>query len=307
MLKSRTRLRVAAKTAVIATVGAGVFGAFPALASMYAAPQPVTYNCTLAGAAAPSTTHTFQMDLTGPASAVTNAPLVATWKIGQPATIPTLTPSAPAPAGANLVADAEVRISASPSGVLAVPSELRQVLVTAAPPVVGQAVSAPPVLVTVTPLATGVVVFEPGAFTLSLVTGAGTGTAGEAELLDCTLPNSAQASVAALRVTVGTGAPSPSVSPSPSPSATPSRSVTPSPSTTPTTPKPTITVTQTKTAEAPSDPDEQIEETPKGAASTGGGGDAGPDARMIMFSGALMVALAGIGGLVLRRRTVGRG
>jgi hypothetical protein len=72
-------------------------------------------------------------------------------------------------------------------------------------------------------------------------------------------------------------------------------------------PTPTLTVTRTKTSDPVPDPDEQIDETPKGAASTGGGGDAGPDARMIMFSGVLMVALAGIGGLMLRRRTAGRG
>ncbi|WP_436761235.1 hypothetical protein [Streptosporangium sp. V21-05] len=300
MLKSKTRLRVAVKTAVVATAGAGIFSAFPALASIYAAPKPVIYNCTVAGGGA-GAPYTFTMDITGPASGVVNSPLVATWKISPPATLPSLTPSVSVSPGASLVADAEMQISASPAGVLTLPTELRSILVTAAPPAAGQPVTAPPLVVTVTPLATGVVAFQPDAFTLLLATGAG--AANEVELLDCAPPEAAQASPAALRVTVGTG--SPSASPSPtttSPTPTPSNSAT-------RTPTPTVTVTQTRTSDVEPDPDanEQIDETPKGAASTGGGGDAGPDARMIMFSGVLMVALAGFGGLVLRRRTAGRG
>ncbi|WP_326635475.1 hypothetical protein OG884_21330 [Streptosporangium sp. NBC_01755] len=304
MLKSKTRRRVAVKTAAIAAAGAGVFfGAVPAVASMYADPNPVSYACTLAGVSSPSATYTFQMDLTGPTAAATNSPLVATWKIAQPATGPTVTPTAPAPAGARVVIDAEVQIGATPSPVLALPSELRSVAATAAPPAAGQPITAPPLLVTVTPSATGVVAFQPGPFTLYLDPGTGTGN--EAELLDCGVPlNSAEVTAAALRVVVGTAGPSTSASsststsPSPSPSASQSTSAG-------TTPKPTVTVTRTKTSKPA--PSRQIDETPEGAASTGGGGDAGPDARMIMFSGLLMVAFAGIGGLVLRRRTAGRG
>lgn len=301
MLKSKTRLRVAVKTAVVATAGAGIFSAFPALASIYAAPTPVTYNCRLAGAGAASP-YTFTMDLTGPASAAVNSPLVATWKISLPATLPSLTPSVSVSPSASVVADAEVQISGSPAGVLTLPTELRPILITAAPPASGQPVTPPPLVVTVTPLATGVVAFQPDAFTLYRATGA-PGAANEVELLDCDPPEAAQASPAALRVTVGTG--SPSASPSPtttSPTPTPTNSAT-------RTPTPTVTVTQTRTSDVEPDPDanEQIDETPKGAASTGGGGDAGPDARTIMFSGVLMVALAGFGGLVLRRRTAGRG
>ncbi|MER6169968.1 hypothetical protein [Streptosporangium sp. NPDC001681] len=307
MLKSKTRRRVAVKTAAIAAAGAGVlFGAVPAVASMYADPNPVSYACTLAGVSSPSATYIFQMDLSGPTAAATNSPLVATWKIAQPATGLTVTPTAPAPAGARVVIDAEVQIEASPSPVLALPSELRSLAATAAPPAAGQPITAPPLLVTVTPSATGVVAFQPGPFTLYL--DPGTGTNNEAELLDCGTPlNPAEASAAALRVTVGTGSPSTSPSPSPttSTSTSPSPSATASPSATP---KPTVTVTQTKTSE-PEKPasDGQIDETPNGGAATGGGGDAGPDARMIMLSGVLMVAFAGIGGMVLRRRTAGRG
>ncbi|WP_030923947.1 hypothetical protein [Streptosporangium amethystogenes] len=305
MLKSKTRRRVAVKTAAIAAVGAGVlFGAVPAVASMYADPNPVSYACTLGGVSSPSATYTFQMDLSGPTAAATNAPLVATWKIAQPTTVPTLTPSASAPAGARVVIDAEVQIDASPSPVLALPSELRSLAATAAPPASGQPITAPPLLVTVTPSATGVVAFQPGPFTLYLDPGTGTGN--EAELLDCGIPlNSAEAAAAALRVTVVTGSPSTSTSASPSTSTSASPSATESSTTTP---RPTITVTQTKTSKPEkSSSDGQIDETPDGGAATGGGGDAGPDARMIMLSGVLMVAFAGIGGMVLRRRTAGRG
>ncbi|MFC7645359.1 hypothetical protein ACFQX6_35580 [Streptosporangium lutulentum] len=116
-------------------------------------------------------------------------------------------------------------------------------------------------------------------------------------MLDCTLATPAEASAAALVLNVqspGTGT---------SPTTTPSTTPPVTPSTTPpvTVPSPTITVTETETSQPPKTG--QVERTPAGAASTGGGGDAGPDARLFMMSGALLVAFAGIGGLALRRRT----
>ncbi|MEU4833678.1 hypothetical protein [Streptosporangium sp. NPDC023615] len=313
MLKSRTRRRIAVKTAVVATVGAGIFGAFPALASIYAVPKPVTYTCDpmgTAGGAAISVV--FQMDLTGPTEAVTGSPLAATWKIGPPAGATFVAP-VPVPATDRLVIEADLQINSVPTAVPAVPSAVTAVTATAPAAVitVGQVVTPPPLAVTVTPSATGVVAFQPAGFDLILRPATGAGTTPDPELFSCEVTDLAQATAAALKVTVkttlGTTA-SPSASTSPSPSASvspsPSASVSPSPSASPSRSArvtPTVTVKVTRTAE------EQIEETPEGAASTGGGGDAGPDARMIMFTGALMVALAGAGGLVLRRRTTGRG
>ncbi|GAB3162104.1 hypothetical protein GCM10027161_72720 [Microbispora hainanensis] len=46
----------------------------------------------------------------------------------------------------------------------------------------------------------------------------------------------------------------------------------------------------------------QIENTPGGGAATGGGGDAGPDARLFVLSGTALMLAAGAGGLVLRAR-----
>ncbi|GAA4179872.1 hypothetical protein GCM10022252_01930 [Streptosporangium oxazolinicum] len=304
MLKSKTRLRVAVKTAVIAAAGAVIFGAFPALASIYASPNPVAYSCTVPGAVTPSATYTFNMDLTGPTAAVTNSPVVATWKVAPTGSV--VAPTA-IPAALSLILDADVQIDATPAGVLAVPSELRPVAATApaAAMTSGQPITLPTLMVTVTPSATGVVAFKPDSFTLLFGPAAGA-TSADVEVLVCNLladtQASAQASTAALRVTVGTGTPSQSTSPSPTPT-------TPTPTPTVTTPRPTptLTVTRTRTSDPDPDPNEQIDETPKGAASTGGGGDSGPDARMIMLSGVLMVGIAGIGGLVLRRRTAGRG
>jgi hypothetical protein len=153
-------------------------------------------------------------------------------------------------------------------------------------------------LITVTPTAAGAITLRPDAFTLLVDTGTGTS---ETELLDCTV-TAAEAAAGATVITVQTAGAS--TGPSSTPPTTPP--VTP-PTTPPvTTPEPTVTLTRTKTAE-PVKTGGQIEKTPDGAAATGGGGDAGPDARLIMFSGALMVAFAGIGGLVLRRRTATRG
>jgi hypothetical protein len=298
--KSKTRRHVAVKTAAVAAAGAGIlFGAMPAIASISAAPKTVNYSCvsTVPGAATPSATATyaFQMDVTGPLATPTpNATVVATWKIGQPLAAPQVTAAATIPATGRLSVEADVAISGTP---LPTPSEVRAVTATAVPAgaTVGQQLVLPPMLVTMTPTATGPITIRPEGFTL-YVDAAGTG-ATDAELLDCTItPEAAAAGALVINVQAsGTGA---SNTPSTTPPVTP-------PTTPPVTaPSPTVTITQTKTSQPIST--RQIDETPAGAASTGGGGDAGPDARYIMLSGALMVAFAGIGGLVLRRRTATR-
>ncbi|WP_162641271.1 hypothetical protein [Streptosporangium sp. 'caverna'] len=264
---------------------------------MSAAPKAVNYTCTVGGTGASTVPYAFQMDLAGPLTTPTpNATVVATWKIGQPLASPFITTSASIPATGRLIVDADVAINGVP---LAVASELRAVVATAAPAAAtaGQQLTPPPMLITVTPTAAGAVTLRPDAFTLLVDTGTGTS---ETELLDCSV-TAAEAAAGATVINVQTAGAS--TGPSSTPPATPPTS----PSNTPpiTTPEPTVTLTRTKTAEPVKT--NQIEKTPDGAAATGGGGDAGPDARLIMFSGALMVAFAGIGGLVLRRRTATRG
>lgn len=300
MRKSKTRRRVAVKTAAISAVGAGIiFGAVPAIASMSAAPKLVHYTCDVGETGPTGIPYTFQMDLTGPLATPTpNATVVATWKIDQPA--PAITATASIPATGRLAVEADMVIAGVP---LPSPLESRVVDATAAAAsaTAGQPLTPPPMLVTVTPTATGAVTLRPEGFTLYLNSGTGTG-ATDVDLLDCTVATPAEASAAALVINVQTPG-APTTGPSSTPPTTPP--VTP-PTTPPvTTPEPTVTLTRTKTAEPVKT--NQIEKTPDGAAATGGGGDAGPDARLIMFSGALMVAFAGIGGLVLRRRTATRG
>ncbi|GAA3471869.1 hypothetical protein [Nonomuraea roseola] len=91
-------------------------------------------------------------------------------------------------------------------------------------------------------------------------------------------------------VTAASTSPSPSPSPSTSTSAKPTRTV-------------TATVTQTPVGGG----NGKVTKTPKGAAETGGGGDMGPDGRMFVLTGSLVVLAAAAGGLVLRRRSVSRG
>ncbi|MBG0820627.1 hypothetical protein HS048_07760 [Planomonospora sp. ID91781] len=304
MLKSKTRRRVVAKTAAICAAGAGVlFGAVPAIASMTAAPKAVTYNCESQVAGAAPSPYKFQMDLTGPLAPTPNSTVVATWKIGQPSPPgPSLLAPSAIAATERLVVEAEALVTGSP---LPTQTSTAFATVSAAPGAVAQGnpLTAPPVLITVVPTATGVIGIQPSSFILAVGPASGTGTLGD--LYDCTPASPAEVTAAGLLITV-----------QPSGAGTGTGTGTPTPTATPTTttPKPTITVTATITPEATestktikSPKTRQIEETPEGAASTGGGGEAGPDARMIMLSGALLVAAAGAGGLVLRRRTAQRG
>ncbi|WP_424533324.1 hypothetical protein ACOZ38_23495 [Sphaerisporangium viridialbum] len=82
---------------------------------------------------------------------------------------------------------------------------------------------------------------------------------------------------------------------------------------TPTTTSPTPTRTATATATATETESEvarvgntRVTKTPAGAAETGGGGDAGPDGRIFVLAG-LVLLLAATTGLLLRRRTPSRG
>jgi hypothetical protein len=52
-------------------------------------------------------------------------------------------------------------------------------------------------------------------------------------------------------------------------------------------------------------PDGEVTKTPKEGAATGGGGEIGPDGRIFLLAGSVLVLGAGIGGLYLRRRTAG--
>jgi Tfp pilus assembly major pilin PilA len=170
----------------------------------------------------------------------------------------------------------------------------------------------PELLVTLTPTAVGTVGVAAGDFTLKLRPAGDTTGTGEA-LYTCTLPESATRASLALTVAASSStspSPSPSASPSPSPSPTDSddadgnTSSSPTPSagasTTPTT-RTTATTTVTATATASRTTTKQIKTTPLGGAQTGAGGDAGPDARLVVLTGLALMAAAAVGGLLLRR------
>ncbi|MEU4231880.1 hypothetical protein AB0F17_46935 [Nonomuraea sp. NPDC026600] len=69
------------------------------------------------------------------------------------------------------------------------------------------------------------------------------------------------------------------------------------------TPDPEDTPTSTPKSTKPSS---KTSKTPKAGADTGAGGDAGPDGRMFVLTGSALMAAAGIGGLLMRRRSAAK-
>ncbi|MBT2226141.1 hypothetical protein [Nonomuraea sp. NEAU-A123] len=68
------------------------------------------------------------------------------------------------------------------------------------------------------------------------------------------------------------------------------------------TPDPEETPSSTPKAKTSS----KTSKTPKAGADTGAGGDAGPDGRMFVLTGTALMAAAGIGGLLMRRRSAAK-
>ncbi|GGQ27235.1 hypothetical protein [Streptosporangium pseudovulgare] len=139
------------------------------------------------------------------------------------------------------------------------------------------------------------------------------GTDSDKQLIHCKVLNADALKTYSLPVASGNGQPA---DPTSTPDPTDSTPVSPTPDPTPE-PTPTVTVT-TVDQSADSDPEtpepavvteEAVEpvggvnETPFGAAATGGGGEAGPDARTFVVAGFLLTLTAGIG-LRSRRRGV---
>ncbi|MEU5868661.1 hypothetical protein ABZ815_46345 [Nonomuraea sp. NPDC047529] len=133
----------------------------------------------------------------------------------------------------------------------------------------------------------GTVTVKPGKVNFGSNTSAGTQPA-----IECTVQNEAALKSYTFQVAAGSG-----TSPTPTPTPTPTPSPTPTP-----TPKPTKTSTATVTVTPP-----DKSKTPKAGADTGAGGMAGPDGRLFVLTGTVLIAAAAAGGLVLRRRTAGRG
>jgi hypothetical protein len=293
VLKSKARRRIATRAAVAGALGVGVILGVPTL-SAAVGPVPVTYSCTPSGGTG---TYNFQVTLTGPvATPEPSEPVAVTWIISQSTESPALTAVAPVPVASAIVVEGQLVASGPPITAAATAatvtpsaSQFPVASLTAGAPL-----PIPTLFATVTPTAVGTFFVKPGAFTLRV----GADTAGSGTSYTCVVaaasPANATPPVLAIRVA------SPSASPSTSPSTTPTS---PSPSATVSSPRQTRTVFETVTQS----PTRQVSRTPGGGAATGGGGDIGPDARMFLAVGSMLVIGAGVGGLMMRRRRPQRG
>lgn len=287
MLTSKARRRLALKTSAFALLGAGIFGVMPAIAAL-ATPTTVPYVCTPGVGApqgAPTSTVTFNMELATPAGVTPHATATVNWRIVQPSLA---APASIAP-NATIVAEATVTPSGSP-----VPSA-PVVATGAATPATGfpsgSPVAIPTMNIVVTPTATGTVFVKGDAFAVKV---------NNSVLYNCTPTPTGMGPSANFVVATGTGTGTGTGTPTTSntPTTTP-------PTSTPTThtPKPTKTTTKFVTAT----PTKKSSKTPKAGADTGGGGEIGPDGRVFLLVGSLLIVGAGAGGLVLRRRGLGKG
>ncbi|GAA4095115.1 hypothetical protein [Nonomuraea soli] len=131
------------------------------------------------------------------------------------------------------------------------------------------------------PTTTGTATIKPGKIVIGTSATATTGA------ITCTVTNATE--LKSYTSTISSG--------SASPSASATASNTPNPTT-------TRTVVVTKT---PVGGGGGVTKTPKAGAETGGGGELGPDGRMFVLTGSVMIAAAGVGGLMMRRRRTLRG
>lgn len=289
MRKPRARRRLALTAAALGALAAGAaLVGLPAAA----APAAVSYTCR-AGGAQTDVSHQVVLDLAGATNAVIGAEYVATLTVVGSNPI-FQAPEGGIPQGAWVQFQPTITVSSSPS-----PLTPRVIVPTASAsvtdPVQAQtAVTPMPALtITMTPSpGASSMVLSAGNFSLRMVVN-GQSTA----LYDCVLAQGASPAALTVTLTGGDGGASPSASGdiSPSPSASPSRSPSPSPR---------VTRTEYVTVfTSPRAPDR----TPSGGADTGGGGMAGPDGRVLVLTGSLLIAAAAGGGLYLRRRGLRHG
>ncbi|GII85454.1 hypothetical protein Ssi03_34440 [Sphaerisporangium siamense] len=292
MLKSRARRRIATKAAVAGVIGTGViFGALPALGA-FVGPTPVTYTCKSGNTTLG--TYNFQVSLDGPLTTPSPSETVTlTWVVGQPTATPSFTATSVITPSTAVQIEGQLVASGPPLGPAPItpkPTTSYAPLATISP---GDPLPLPTMTATVVPTAVGQFSVKPGNFTLKL----GANSTYTCEI--AAAPSPANATAVPLTIVVA----SPSASPSASPTGSTTSSNTPTATPTPTrTPKPTHTVYETVTHNP-----EQVKRKPSGGAATGGGADAGPDGRLFVAAGMVLVVGAGVGGLVVRHRRPNRG
>ncbi|WP_214108567.1 hypothetical protein [Acrocarpospora catenulata] len=275
VLKFKARRRVAIRTAV-GVISAGlVFGAIPLLGSASADTTTVSYDCTASVGGGTEQSPTLNATLTGTAVTGTGIQKIAlTWVHAQG------TPQLTAP----------VEITTSDriiyEGVLVMTGTAQTATVTAtvtAPAVAVTSGSAMPlatIMATASPTATGIFTVKTNNFTLRI----GPATGQPTHVYTCVIDTTATAAAATVTVTSASASTTPTPTPTPTPTAS--------------TPRPTRTVTATVTA----DDGSQVTNTPGGGVATGGGGELGPDARVLIMTGTALILAAIFGGLVLRSR-----
>ncbi|MDF5759158.1 hypothetical protein [Spongiactinospora sp. TRM90649] len=235
----------------------------------------VEYSCTDTATNIPQPV-SLNIELTMPTSAPLDATMTITWT-GRYSSAGILAPAIGLPAGAKLFAYAGI------SGI----DKLTSATGTAslAPTDADGIIELPDggVTLSTTPRANGTGTVRPGDINI--------GTSTQNLLIKCEVTN--KDALTTYPLTVGTGGTGGGSSPSPSPSPSASTSTSPSPS-------PSASEDD-DTDLTESDGNGSVAKTPIGGASTGGGGDAGPDGRVLVLVGAVVILAAGTG-LTLRRR-----
>ncbi|MEO3854201.1 hypothetical protein [Acrocarpospora sp. B8E8] len=238
----------------------------------------VEYSCTPDGAAAQ--TVRIRVELTMPVNPVTGQQMT----IGHRATYAEGT-TLVAPAG--LPSDTKMYAYVSISGLPGLTSGTG-VGGTVGPVAAGQAVILPTQSTSVltTPNNPGTATIRPAAINFGLRP--------TEPLVECEVENASELTTHQLTITAG------GTNSSPSPTTTITSTETETETATETA---TETETATRTANSTVTETSDVIETPSGGVATGGGGEAGPDARALMLVGSV-VLLAATSGLVLRRRAV---
>lgn len=234
----------------------------------------ISYECTLSTTGGTDADYPATVDIkvtpTMPTSASANQDASITWTGAVQSTGDELkVPAAGFPASSKIFAT----VKASGAGAPATATGEAALTSTA-----GQSLTTlPSVTIKVKPTTTGTVTITPGDLAF--------GTSATAPTVKCTAPTTGLKTYT-FTVSAATSTP-----------------------TTSNTPTPTKTTTEfvTETPTTRKSPTTRSSKTPKKGAATGAGGDAGPDGRMFLLAGSVLIMGAGAGGLLLRRRIVSKG
>ncbi|MEU4514621.1 hypothetical protein AB0G05_34415 [Nonomuraea wenchangensis] len=260
------------RVALLRPLAALLLGSAPAAA---AAPEVLDYTCTTT-ATGDKQNIKLSVELTVPSTGGVQQHLTIGWKGSYSDSAQLLAPATGLEAGLNLYAYAGI------SGIPGLTSATGVAQLTGVTP--GAPITLPTTTVNLTTTPSQAGTGKVHAASVNF------GPSPQDPVIECELPSTATPAEHPLTISA-TGA---------SPSQTPTSSTTPSPTPTPT---PTPTDDEEEDPEDDATPEESDSSTkvPSGGVSTGGGGEAGPDGRVLILTGSLLL-LAGGTGLVLRRR-----